>query len=165
MWNARSGGEESAGPGVILEEDEANGGMADSLNTWSVIGVLSEDPKYVAEGTPRANFTLLVKHGWKTPDGEHKEITEYVNVVAWRKLAETIGSYVTKGQKVFVEGRLQSRKYTDANGVEKRTTSLVANQVVFGGRPRTAGGIPGEDDQNAPPPEEGDDSGAADIPF
>jgi len=165
MWNARNSSEEGAAPGLILEEDEANGGISDSLNSFSVIGRLNDDPKYTAEGTPRANFTLLVKHGWKTPDGEHKEVTEYINVVAWRRLAETIGNSLGKGQKVYVEGRLQNRKYTDRDGNEKRTTDLVANQVVYMARPRATGAAPGEEETGGPMPDEGTEPGSDEIPF
>lgn len=163
MGSARSG-EEGATAGAILEEDDASGGIAESLNSFSVIGRLSDDPQYVADSTPRARFTLLVKHGWKTPDGEHKEVTEYIRVVAWSRLAETIGNNLSKGQKVFVEGRLQNRKYVDREGKEQRTTDLVANQVVFTGKPRGTDAAPGEEDQGVPMPDEADDGGG-DIPF
>ena len=164
MWNARSS-EDSAGAGVVLEEDDANGGIAESLNSFSVIGRVSDDPKYVAETTPRTNFTLLVKHAWKSPDGEHKEATEYVHVVAWRRLAESIGNNLSKGQKVYVEGRLQSRKYTDRDGNEKRDTSLVANQVVYLAKPRGAGAAPGEEDSGGPLPEGAEEPTNDEIPF
>jgi len=106
-----------------------------------------------------------VKHGWKTPDGEHKEITEYVNVVAWRRLAETISNNLSKGQKVYVEGRLQNRKYTDRDGNVQRTTELTANQVVFAARPRTAGAATGDEDLGGPPPDMGVEPENEEIPF
>ena len=103
--------------------------------------------RYTPDGTPTTKFSVAVSRTWTTPDGEKKEETEWFNVVTWRKLAETCGNYVYKGQKVYVEGRLQTRKWTDPQGVEKRYTDLVANQVVFLGKPKgsTAAG-----DEEAP---------------
>jgi single-strand DNA-binding protein len=137
--------------------------MASSLNKVMIIGNVGRDPemRYTPDGTPTAKFSVAVSRQWTTPDGEKKEETEWFNVVTWRKLAETCGNYVYKGQKVYVEGRLQTRKWTDPQGVEKRYTDLVANQVVFLGKPK---GSAGAGDEEAPvAAEDSDDAG--DIPF
>lgn len=138
--------------------------MASSLNKVMIIGNVGRDPelRYTPDGTPTTKFSVAVSRFWKTPDGEQKEETEWFNVVTWRKLAETCSNYVYKGQKVYVEGRLQTRKWTDPQGIEKRFVDLVANQVVFLGKPK--GAASGEGDETAAPPEEGDEAGG-DIPF
>jgi single-strand DNA-binding protein len=171
LWKARSmaNGEESAAPTDLEDIDETgNSGLANSLNCLMMIGTLTKDAEtqHSADGSPRATFTIAVKRGWKTPDGEQKEETEIVNVVAFKKLAETLGGNLTKGQKVYVEGRLQTRKWTDQDGSERHAINLVANQVVFPFRPRsTAGGPPFPDaEPSSAPPEEGDEGGE-EIPF
>jgi single-strand DNA-binding protein len=140
--------------------------MASSLNKVMIIGNVGRDPelRYTPDGTPTTKFSVAVSRVWKTPDGEQKEETEWFNVVTWRKLAETCSNYVYKGQKVYVEGRLQTRKWTDPQGVEKRFVDLVANQVMFLGKTKGAAGPVGEGEEAAAPAEEGDDSGG-DIPF
>ena len=172
LWKARSaagGEEESATPAAPEEFDETgNSGFASSLNNLMIIGTLVKDAEtqYGADGSPRTSFTVAVRRGWKTPDGEQKEETELVNVIAFKKLAEMIGNNIGKGQKVYAEGRMQTRKWTDAEGVERRTTSLIANQVVFPFKPRVAagaGGPPFPDDEAAAPPPDDQESG--EIPF
>jgi single-strand DNA-binding protein len=137
--------------------------MASSLNKVMIIGNVGRDPemRYTPDGTPTAKFSVAVSRSWTTPDGEKKEETEWFNVVTWRKLAETCGNYVHKGQKVYVEGRLQTRKWTDPQGVEKRYTDLVANQVMFLSPKATS-----SDAQTEESPAAADDTDdAGDIPF
>jgi single-strand DNA-binding protein len=139
--------------------------MASSLNKVMIIGNVGRDPelRYTPDGTPTVRFSVAVNRVWNTPDGERKEETEWFNVVAWRKLAETCSNYVYKGQKVYVEGRLQTRKWTDQQGTEKRFTDLVASQVVFLGRPKGAVGAPGEEETAIAA--EGEEEPAGEIPF
>jgi single-strand DNA-binding protein len=107
--------------------------MAGSLNKVMIIGNVGKDPelRYTPDGTATARFSVAVNRVWKSPDGERKEETEWFNVVVWRKLAETCSSYVHKGLSVYVEGRLQTRKWTDKEGLERRTTELIATDVRF----------------------------------
>ena len=139
--------------------------MAGSLNKVMIIGNVGKDPelRYTPDGTPTAKFSVAVGRVWNTPEGERKEETEWFNVVAWRKLAETCGNYVYKGQKVYVEGRLQTRKWTDQQGVEKRFVDLVASQVIFLGKPKGSVGAPGEEE--APVAAEEGEESAGEIPF
>jgi single-strand DNA-binding protein len=125
-----------------------------------IIGNVGKDPelRYTPDGTAKTTFTVAVSRVWNTPDGERKEETEWFNVVTWRKLAETCGNYVHKGQKVYVEGRLQTRKWTDPQGNERRFVDLVANQVVFLSPRKGAG--PEEE-----PPIVTDEVDTNDIPF
>jgi single-strand DNA-binding protein len=140
--------------------------MASSLNKVMIIGNVGREPelRYTPDGTPTTKFSVAVSRVWNTPEGERKEETEWFNVVTWRKLAETCGNYVYKGQKVYVEGRLQTRKWTDPQGVEKRFVDLIANQVVFLGKPKSQVGAGGEEETAAAPTEEGEEGGN-DIPF
>jgi len=141
--------------------------MAGSLNKVMIIGNVGKDPelRYTPDGTPTCKFSVAVGRVWNTPDGERKEETEWFNVVAWRKLAETCSNYVYKGQKVYVEGRLQTRKWTDPSNVERRFVDLVAAHVEFLGKPKSAvSGAAGEEEAAAPG-EEGEEGGGNDIPF
>lgn len=136
--------------------------MASSLNKVMIIGNVGKDPelRYTPDGTPTARFSVAVTRRWNTPDGERKEETEWFTVVAWRKLAEICGNYVQKGRKVYVEGRLQTRRWTDPQGVEKRFVDLIASDVQLLDRPK---GQPGSEEESAPAAEtEEADSG---IPF
>jgi len=138
--------------------------MASSLNKVMIIGNVGRDPelRYTPDGTPTARFTVAVNRVWNTPDGERKEEVEWFNVVAWRKLAELCSSYVTKGQKIYVEGRLQTRKWTDPQGAERRIIEVIANQIVFMSKPK--GVVPGEEEA-APAPLETEEAETNEIPF
>ena len=138
--------------------------MASSLNKVMIIGNVGKDPelRYTPDGTPTAKFSVAVSRVWKTPEGEQKEETEWFNIVTWRKLAETCSNYVYKGQKVFVEGRLQTRKWTDQQGAERRIVELVANEVMFLGKPKSQMGT-----QEETPGAVADEAeeGGGEIPF
>jgi single-strand DNA-binding protein len=121
--------------------------MAGSLNKVMIIGNVGRDPemRYLPNGTPVTNFTVAVNRRYNTPDGEKKEETEWFRVVLWRQLAEIANQYVTKGQSIYIEGRLQTRTWEGQDGQKRTTTEIVASQMqLLGSRPRT-GGAPGED--------------------
>jgi single-strand DNA-binding protein len=101
------------------------------LNKIMLIGNLGRDPELnvTQEGTPVTKFTLAVNRNTKTSTGERKEETEWFNIVAWRQLAETCERYLHKGSKVYIEGRLQTRKYTDRNGVERTAIDVIASDM------------------------------------
>src|SRR5438477_9749849 len=101
------------------------------LNKIMLIGNLGRDPELnvTQEGTPVTKFTLAVNRNTKTSTGERKEETEWFNIVAWRQLAETCERYLHKGSKVYIEGRLQTRKYTDRNGVERIAVEVIASEM------------------------------------
>ena len=101
------------------------------LNKIMLIGNLGKDPELnvTQEGTPVTKFTLAVNRNTKTSTGERKEETEWFNIVAWRQLAETCERYLHKGSKVYIEGRLQTRKYTDRNGVERTAIDVIASDM------------------------------------
>ena len=101
------------------------------LNKIMLIGNLGRDPELnvTAEGTPVTKFSLAVNRYTKTSTGERKEETEWFNIVAWRQLAETCERYLHKGSKVYIEGRLTQRKYTDKNGLERTSVEVIANDM------------------------------------
>ena len=101
------------------------------INKVLIIGNLGADPevRYTQDGTATASFTVATTERWKGQDGQMKEATEWHRVVAWRRLAEICGEYLSKGSKVYVEGKLQTRKWTDQQGVERYTTEIVAREM------------------------------------
>lgn len=103
------------------------------LNKVQLIGRLGKDPDYRAtkQGTSVATFTLATWEKRKDKDGEIVEKTEWHNVVTWRTLADTCHNYLTKGKLVFVEGKIQTRKYQDKDGNDRYITEIVADQVKF----------------------------------
>ena len=135
--------------------------MAGSLNKVMIIGNVGRDPemRYLPNGTPVTNFTVAVNRRYSTPDGEKKEETEWFRIVLWRQLAEIANQYVTKGQSVYIEGRLQTRTWEGQDG-QKRTQVEIVAQVMqmLGSRPRA--GAPGEEAAPADQDVEVDD-----IPF
>jgi len=119
--------------------------MATSLNKVMIIGNVGRDPemRYTPDGKPQAKFSVAVSRVWTNQDGERKEETEWFNVVAWDKLAEICGNYITKGQTVYWEGRLQTRVWEGQDGQKHKTVDLVARDVVFMS-PRTKAAAPEE---------------------
>ena len=101
------------------------------LNKIMLIGNLGRDPEmnYTPSGVAVTKFSLAVSRNIKASTGEKREETEWFNIVAWRQLAETCNTYLRKGSKVYIEGRLTQRKYTDKNGVERTAIDVVANEM------------------------------------
>ncbi len=145
------------------------------VNKVILIGNLGQDPevRYMPNGNAVANITLATSESWKDKNtGETQEKTEWHRVVFFRRLAEVVGEYLKKGSKVYVEGRLQTRKWQDNNGQDRYTTEIVADQMqmldsrgggsaAFEGRPAQQQSAPSA---SSPPPmqDEGFDD---DIPF
>jgi len=107
--------------------------MARSLNKVTLIGNLTRDPelRYTPQGTAVCTFGLATNRQWKTDNGEKKEDAEFHRIVAWTKLAEICGQLLKKGRKVFVEGRLQTRKWSGQDGVERQTTEVVITDMML----------------------------------
>lgn len=136
--------------------------MASSLNKVMIIGNVGKDPdlRYTPDGKPTARFSVAVNRYWTNAEGDRKEETEWFNVVAWEKLAELCSNYITKGQKVYVEGRLQTRTWETPDGQKHKTVDVVARDVVFlSTRPRTTEG--GEE----PIVTNGEEVEPSDLPF
>jgi single-strand binding protein len=98
-----------------------------SLNRVILIGNLTRDPelKYTQQGTAICTFGLATNRSWTTNTGEHREEAQYHRVVAWQKLAELCGKLLTKGRKVYVEGRLTYRTFTGRDGQQKTIAEIV----------------------------------------
>lgn len=107
--------------------------MARSLNKVELIGNLTRDPelRYTPQGTAVCTFGLATNRYWTTEGGEKKEDVEFHRIVAWQKLAELCGQLLAKGRKVYVEGRLQTRKWTGQDGTDKTTTEVVINDMII----------------------------------
>ncbi|WP_261644191.1 single-stranded DNA-binding protein SSB1 [Erwinia mallotivora] len=117
------------------------------INKVILVGNLGQDPevRYMPNGGAVANITLATSESWRDKQtGETKEKTEWHRVVLFGKLAEVAGEYLRKGSQVYIEGSLQTRKWTDQAGVEKYTTEVVVNvggtMQMLGGR--QGGGAP-----------------------
>ena len=101
------------------------------LNKIMLIGHLGNEPELqvTSDGTPFTRFSLAVNRSYKTISGEKKEDTEWFAIVAWRGLAETCERYLHKGSKVYLEGRLTQRKFTDKNGIERTAIDVIASEM------------------------------------
>jgi single-strand DNA-binding protein len=116
--------------------------MAGGVNKAILIGNLGADPevRFTPGGQAVANFRIATSESWTDKSGQKQERTEWHRIVVWGKVAELCGEYLAKGRQVYVEGRLQTREWTDKEGKKNYTTEVVANHVVFlGGRGEGAG--------------------------
>ncbi len=109
-----------------------------SVNKVIVVGNLGRDPetRFMPSGGAVCNVSIATSRNWKDKSsGERKEETEWHRVVFFDRLAEIAGEYLKKGSSVYIEGRLQTRKYTDKDGVEKYSTEIIAQEMqMLGGR-------------------------------
>ena len=139
-----------------------------SVNKVIILGNLGKDPEvsYTPSGQPRAAFSVATNEVWNDREGKRQERSEWHRVIAWGKLAEICGQYLTKGRQVYIEGRIQTREWSDRDGNKRWTTEIVARDMVMvGGR--------GEDGGSQGQPQPGDEGAGAgeppiqddDIPF
>jgi single-strand DNA-binding protein len=107
--------------------------MSSSVNKVILVGRLGKDPevKYTQGGTPVARFSLATDEAWKDQSGEKQQRTEWHNIVAWNKLAEICGQYLSKGRLIYLEGRLQTRAWEDKDGNKRSTTEIRADNMVM----------------------------------
>lgn len=109
-----------------------------SLNKVLLIGRLGKDPevRYTPDGAPVANFSIATSDMWTDKSGTRQEKTEWHNIVAWNKLADLSKRYLAKGRQVYIEGRIRTREWDDKDGNKRRTTEIIASQMVLlGSRP------------------------------
>jgi single-strand DNA-binding protein len=137
-----------------------------TINKVILVGRLGADPelKYTPSGRAFVNFNLATNAVWKDQDGNQQERTDWHRITAWAKLAEIMGEYLKKGSLVYIEGRLQTRNYDDANGVKRYITEVVASDMEMLGSKGQGGGasggeVPPPDDAEMPP------GGEDDLPF
>ncbi len=139
------------------------------INKVILIGNLGADPeiRYTQSGAPVASFNVATTERWKGKDGQMQEQTEWHKIVAWQRLAEICGEYLSKGARVYIEGKLQTRKWQDQSGNDKYTTEIVAREMKMltprgagaaGGDGGGGGGSFGDFPQEPPPM-------ADDVPF
>lgn len=108
--------------------------MSFSLNRATILGNVTRDPetRTTTSGQSVVSFSIATSRRWKDQtSGELKEATEFHNCVAWGKLAQTVGTYLRKGSKVYLEGRIQTRSWDDPTGVKKYRTEIVADSVIL----------------------------------
>jgi single-strand DNA-binding protein len=112
--------------------------MSRGLNKVMIIGHLGRDPemRYTPSGRPVTTFSVASGRTWHSADGERHEETEWFNVVAWGSLAEICNQYLRKGNQVYVEGRLHTRRWDDAEGRKHFATELVAREMIMLGEVR-----------------------------
>jgi single-strand DNA-binding protein len=131
--------------------------MSRGLNKVMIIGHLGREPemRYTPSGRPVSSFSVATTRSWNAPDGERREETEWFNVVAWGNLAEICKQYLSKGQQVYLEGRLQTRRWEDQEGKKHFTTEVVANEMIMlGERPARSSAGDGSAPAQEPPVEE-----------
>ena len=120
------------------------------LNKVILIGRLGRDPetRYMPNGDAVCNFSIATSESWKDQSGQKKERTEWHAINLYRKLAEIAGQYLKKGSLVYLEGKIQSRKYTGKDGIERTAYEIVCSEMkMLGGRAEG-----GEGQHNPPPP-------------
>lgn len=148
-----------------------------SVNKVILVGNLGKDPevRFMPNGEAVANFSIATTDSWKDKAGAKQERTEWHNIVMYRKLAEIAGEYLKKGRPVYVEGRLQTRKWQDKEGNDRYTTEIICDQMqMLGGKDSASNDIPEdrpERNQASPtsgksaPAKSGFDDFEDDIPF
>jgi len=127
-----------------------------SVNKVILMGNLGRDPevRFMPNGDAVCNFSIATTDSWKDKAGERQEKTEWHNIVMYRRLAEIAGEYLKKGRPVYLEGRLQTRKWQTKEGQDRYTTEIIADSMqMLGGRD----GAPAQDTQPSPQPESKDE--------
>jgi single-strand DNA-binding protein len=134
-----------------------------SLNKIMLIGNVGTDPemRFTPSGNPVTSFRLATSRVYTASDGERKQETEWFTVVAWKKQAESCNQFLTKGQRVYVEGSLRTRAWEGRDGQKRVTVEVIANRVIFLDKQALAP-LPGEE----VPAETGEEEVAPeDLPF
>ena len=116
-----------------------------SLNKVCLIGFLGRDPdvRYMPNGEAVANFSIATSESWKNPAGQRIERTEWHNITLYRRLAEVAGQYLKKGSQVYIEGRIQSRKYIGKDAVERTAYEIIGSEMkMLSSRQQDSGQLP-----------------------
>lgn len=139
------------------------------VNKVILIGTLGKDPevRYMPNGDAVANVSLATSETWKDQQGQRQERTEWHNVTFYRQLAEIVGRYPKKGDKLYIEGSLRTRKWQDKQGNDRYTTEIVATEMQMLGGKSEGNSQPQQDhaQQQAAPPPNGMNDFDDDIPF
>ncbi len=109
-----------------------------NLNKVMLVGRLTKDveTRNTPTGQTVATISMATNRFWKDKNGQRQDQTEFHNVVLWGRLAEIAGQYLSKGQEAYIEGRMQTRKYTAKDGSERRVTEIIAENMQLGSRPQ-----------------------------
>lgn len=107
--------------------------MSRGLNKVMTIGYVGREPemRYTPSGKPVTSFSVATTRSWTAPDGRRREETDWFNVVSWGDLAEICKQHLTKDQRVYIEGRLQTRGWEDSEGKRHYRTEIVANEMII----------------------------------
>jgi single-strand DNA-binding protein len=135
------------------------------VNKVILIGNLGRDPevRYTQGGSAVATLNIATSDSWTDQSGQKQERTDWHRVVVWRRLAEIAKEYLSKGNRVYIEGRIQTRSWDDKEGNKRYTTEIVANQMLMlGGR---GGGDDFSREEPPTPPEEPFEASNEDVPF
>lgn len=126
-----------------------------NVNKVILVGRLTRDPEIrnTSGGQSVATLSLATNRFWKDKSGQRQDKTEFHNVILWGRLAEIAGQYLTKGQEAFIEGRMETRKYTAKDGTEKRTTEVIGENLQLGSRAQGASSAPGSFNKPATVPQ------------
>ena len=127
---------------MVNQQPSSNFGKGTSgLNKVMIIGNLGADPemRFTPGGSPVTTFNVAVSRVYSPPEGERKVETEWFSVVTWTKLAETCNQYLTKGQKIYCEGRLHTRSWDGQDGQKHYKTEVIAERVIFLDKKQAAG--------------------------
>jgi len=134
------------------------------MNKAQIIGNLGSDPevRYTKAGTPVATFSVATTERWKGQNDQPQEHTEWHRIVVWRRLAEICGEYLKKGSKVYIEGKMQTRKWQDHDGNDRYTTEIVgfSIEMLSGGQRDDTSSSSSYSDPGLPPGQEGEE-----VPF
>ena len=144
--------------------------MSNDLNRCEFIGRLGKDveTRYMTDGKAVANFSIAVGSSWKSKDGEKQESTEWINLVAYDKLAEICSQYLTKGSQVYVSGKMKTRKWQDKEGKDRYTTEIIVNELqMIGGKQDGGQAVNTPPDKTEKPYQQaaGGDELESDLPF
>ncbi len=139
-----------------------------SVNKVILIGRLGKDPetRYMQNGEAVTNVSIATSENWKDKSGEKQEKTEWHNLIFYRRLAEVVGEYLKKGSQIYVEGKLQTRKWQSKEGQDRYTTEIVVNEMTMLGGKSSGEFVPAQE-KKEPPVDESkfDDIDDDDIPF
>ncbi len=123
-----------------------------SLNKVTLLGRLGRDPevRYTASGKAVATFSIATSYRWRNQDGNDQESTEWHRIVAWGRLGEICGEYLSKGKQVYLEGRIQSREWEDQDGKKRTTVEIIAADMIMLGTGAGQGASRRQDEPRGP---------------
>lgn len=145
--------------------------MSRGLNKIMLIGNLGRDPemRFTPSGTAVTDFSIAVNRRRRSADGNYTDETEWFRIVCWNRLAEIADQYLSKGTQIYVEGRVQTRRYTGNDGTERTSVDVIANElIILTPRGERAAGAPRDQSTRGQAPDESEerfDEDFDDVPF